>query len=97
MSFSYDMNCPFDYMDEAEYYFYQNQQMIEDWQWYEYHISLQTNRPSPFDEIGEEEIDYDHNESNYFSLEDEHEDSEELQELYLIDLSQLSDILDFID
>jgi hypothetical protein len=95
MNFSYDMYCPFDDMDEAEYNFYQNQQMIEDWQWYEYQKSLQIDRPSPFDEIGEEEIDYDCNESDYFSLQDE--DSEELQELYLIDLSHLSDILDFVD
>ena len=60
MSFSYDMYCPFYDMDEAEYYFYQNQQMNEDWQWYEYQKSLQTDRPSPFDENG-----YDGDEFDY--------------------------------
>jgi hypothetical protein len=95
MNFSYDMYCPFDDMDEAEYYFYQNQQMNEDWEWYEY--QKQTDRPSPFDENGGDECGYDGDEFDCLFSEDEHQDSEELQELNLIDLSQLSHILDFVD
>jgi hypothetical protein len=59
MSFYYVENCPFDDMDEEEYYFYQNQQMNEDWQWCEYQRSLDVERQSQFDEEEVNEIGYD--------------------------------------